>query len=118
MIPAVIRVPGWNHGPARRNEACGRHGGRRSGPIDAGCAAANEHGRAVIVVDVCGSMQVVGDEPTTTGVGAAAESLDAGEHGRVLCCPTMPSVATAVVTRVIGDENHAAGRPPTRYVLG
>lgn len=32
-------------------------------PIDAGYVSANEHGLAVIVFDVGGWMQVVGDEP-------------------------------------------------------
>ena len=35
-------------------------------PIDVGCVPANEHGHAVTVFDIGGSMQVIGDEPTTT----------------------------------------------------
>lgn len=49
-------------------------------------------------------------QPRAAGVGASAESLDAGEHARMLCWPTRPSVATAVVAEVVGDEHHAAGR--------
>ncbi len=60
VIPAVIRVPGWNHGPARRNEACGRASpSAQRSPSTRAAFLENEHGPS---------------EPARRGRGAVAGS--------------------------------------------